>query len=149
LYRLIFLKETVMQAVSARLRILVALLAAMGSGPVLAKLPPLTPEQEQAAAAKKQQAAEQAAREKQQLAAAMDRLAARWRERAAANGWNLASPTPVAAILGFNTSAAQSSGSGQPGGQLGEDTDDLRIRSEKRGTAPASEDVKNPAEKGK
>lgn len=86
-----------------------------------------------------QQAAE---REKQSLADSMDRLAARWRSRAAANGWPQPAPVPVNAAQGFDTSATQSGPSGQPGGRLGPDAGRPLVRSEKSGTAPPSPDVK-------
>jgi type II secretory pathway pseudopilin PulG len=129
----------------------IALALAFGavSGIASARLPSLTPEQEQAAAAKKQQAAAQAEKEKQELAASMDRIASRWRARAAENGWKTNPPTPVAPVPGFNASATQSGPSGQPGGKLGNAAADAPIRSEKSGTAPPSEDVKDPSRKGK
>jgi type II secretory pathway pseudopilin PulG len=114
-----------------------------------AALPPLTPEQEQAAAAKKQQAAAQAEKEKQQLATTMDEIASRWRGSAQKNGWPMNQPTPVSAEAVSNPSAGQAPPSAQPGGRLGAAAADMPVRSEKQGTAPPSEDVKNPAEKGK
>jgi hypothetical protein len=118
------------------------LLFSSAPGLALAKLPPLTPEQEQAAAAKKAQAAAQQEKEKQQLGESMDKIADRWRARAAKEGWKTQSPTAVSAPAGFDASAAQSSSSGQPGGKLGEDAAKAPMRSEKAGTAPPSEDVK-------
>jgi hypothetical protein len=134
---------------SRKLRIAVAMVSALMSGFVAAELPAPTPDQVQAAAAKKQQAAAQAEKEKQELAASMDKIAARWRARAADNGWKTHPPTPVAAVPGIGASEAQSSRSGQPGGRLGDAAADMPIRSEKSGTAPPSEDVKDPAKKGK
>jgi hypothetical protein len=125
--------------------IAIAMLLAALSGMTVAKLPPPTPEQAQAAAAQKAQADAQAEKEKQELAATMDAIAARWRARAAANGWQVHAPTPVAAVQGMNTTAAQSSPSGQPGGQQGSATAQAPVRSEKWGTAPPSADVKPDA----
>ncbi|GAB3538151.1 hypothetical protein GCM10027343_03170 [Noviherbaspirillum agri] len=130
-------------------RFMVALAAACASGMTAAKLPDPSPEQQQAAAAKKQQAAEQAEKEKKELAASMDRISNHWRKRAAEKGWKTHSPTPVQATSGISASGAQSSASGQPGGKQGAAAAKQPIRSEKAGTAPPSEDVKNPAEKGK
>ncbi|HWP18955.1 MAG TPA: hypothetical protein VNO84_07490 [Burkholderiaceae bacterium] len=87
----------------------------------------------------------QAEREKQQLVAAMDRVAARWRERAASEGWQAHPPVPVAGVAGITASQKQSSASGQPGGRLGPAAAAAPVRSEKHGTAPPSEDVKDPS----
>lgn len=138
-----------MQAAYAKLSFVIATLIALPSPAVLAKLPPPTPEQQQAAAAKKEAAAAQAAKEKQELAASMQRVADRWRSRAAAHGWDINPATPIAAPEGFKASETQSSASGQPGGKLGAAAADAPVRSEKAGTAPASADVKDPAKKGK
>lgn len=100
-------------------------------GTAHAKLPALTPEQQQAAEAKKQQAAAQAEKEKQDLAASMEQVADRWRARAGERGWEVHPQVPA--------------GGGQPKAAAPQ----VPVRSEKHGTAPASEDVKNPAEKGK
>lgn len=100
--------------------------------------PSLTAEQTKADAAAK------AEQEKQQLAAAMGRIGQRWRERAAIEGWPANQPTPVEPVAGIEASNQQSSASGQPGGQLGEVARDAPVRSEKLGTAPPSEDVKQP-----
>ncbi len=86
----------------------------------------------------------QAEREKQQLAAAMQRVSQRWRANAATEGWPTHAPTPVEPIAGIEASNRQSSASGQPGGKLGEVARDAPIPSEKLGTAPPSEDVKQP-----
>lgn len=112
--------------------------------PAWAALPDPTPAQQEAAAAKKAAAAAKAEEEKKQLAASMESVAARWRERAESNGWPTHPPTPVAAIPGFNASANQTGPSGQPGGKLGAAAADAPVRSEKSGTAPRSEDVKKP-----
>lgn len=127
-----------------RIAIVIAagLMAGLATGPSAAKLPPPTPEQEQAAAIKKAQADAQKEKEKQELASAMDRIAERWRARAAANNWQSYSPTSVSASAGFAASATQSSVSGQPGGQLGSAAAAAPVRSEKAGTAPRSADVK-------
>jgi len=110
-----------------------------------AKLPPPTPAQQQAQAAKKAADEAQAEQDKQKLAASMDAVVARWRARAAANGWPTHPPLPVAPIAGFNASASQSSRSGQPDGRLGAAAAQAPVRSEKSGTAPPSSDVKQAA----
>lgn len=104
------------------------------AGMASAKLPALTPEQQQAAAVKKEQAAAQAEKEKKDLAASMENIASRWRERAASNGWE---------------THPQVSTTGQPPGGAGNAAPAPPIRSEKAGTAPPSADVKDPAKKGK
>jgi colicin import membrane protein len=108
------------------------------SAPALTVPPPANAKPNDAAA----NAKAQADKEKQELAAAMDRVAERWRRRAAAQGWTMHPPTPVASAAGFDASAQQSSASGQPGGRLGSAARDAPVRSEKRGTAPPSSDVK-------
>ena len=113
--------------------------------PVLAvgKVPAPTPAQAQLAAEKKAQA--QAAAEKDRLAllASMDALAARWRSRAAAEGWELNPAVPVAAPLpALVRPYTQTSSSGQPGGVMGAAAKAAPITSEKSGTAAPSEDVK-------
>jgi type II secretory pathway pseudopilin PulG len=122
-------------------RVRIAALIAMLSASAAAALPPPTPEQAQAAAAKKAQADAQAEKEKQELAASMDAIAARWRERAKANGWPVHPPTPVA-TKGLDAPATQSSSSAQPGGKLGSAAREAPRLSEKSGTAPPSKDVK-------
>ncbi len=133
-----------------RSRILTVLLLGLASGMTLAKLPAPTPEQQQAAAAKKAQAAAQQEKEKQQLTESMDRIAERWRGRAAKEGWKTHPPTPVAAT-GAPTQAAQPTPgqpvAGQPGGTAAAPTMPP-IRSEKFGTAPPSEDVKTNKSSG-
>lgn len=109
-----------------------------------AALPAPTPEEAKAAAEKKAQTETQAEKDKQALAASMDALASRWRERAKANGWQTYPPTPVSAVQGFNASATQSSPSGQPQGRQGAAAQ-LPIRSEKHRTAAPSADVKPPS----
>lgn len=138
-----------MRASFARRHIAFAIVASLIGGVAAAKLPSPTPEQQQAAEAKKQQAAAQTKKEKQELADAMEKVTSRWRTRADAQGWETHPPVPIAQGAGFDASAAQSSPSGQPGGQLGSAAAAAPIRSEKAGTAPPSEDVKNPAKKGK
>jgi len=130
-------------------RSMVAAAIVCASGMAVAKLPDPTPEQQQAAAAKKQQAAEQAEKEKKELAASMERIGTYWRKRAAEKGWKTNPPTAVQATAGISASGAQSSASGQPGGKQGEAAAQAPIRSEKAGTAAPSEDVKDPAKKGK
>lgn len=125
-------------------RIAVGVLCATVAAVAAAKLPPPTPEQAQAAAAKKAQAAAQAEKEKQELAASMAQIAARWRSRAAEQGWTVHAPTPVEPVAGFKASETQSGASGQPGGRIGPaaQQEQAPIRSEKLGTAPPSADVK-------
>lgn len=134
---------------NAILHFTMAVLAAGIAGVASARLPDPTPEQQAAAAAKKQQAAEQAEKEKKELAAAMDRIGAYWRKRAAEQGWKTHPPTQVQATAGITASGTQSGPSGQPGGKQGEAAAQMPVRSEKAGTAPPSEDVKDPAKKGK
>lgn len=127
----------------------IMLAACAGAGMAFAALPAPTPAQAQAAAEKKAKDEAQAEKDKQELAAAMDAVAARWRARAAQNGWQTYPPTPVAAKQGFNASANQSGPSGQPEGRQGAAAQ-APIRSEKLGTAPPSADVKpDPASKPK
>ena len=126
-------------------RIAALLLLGSVSGMALAKLPAPTPEQQQAAAAKKAQAAVQQEKEKQQLSESMDRIAERWRGRAAKEGWKTHPATPVTAQTGAPTQAAQPAPgqpvAGQAAGSAAAPTMPP-IRSEKFGTAPPSEDVK-------
>ena len=73
-----------------------AILLFSGASVALAKLPPPTPQQVAEQAAKKAMADAEAAHGKQALEAAMDRIAARWRGRAAAQGWRRHAPTAIA-----------------------------------------------------
>ncbi|MDB5838669.1 MAG: hypothetical protein JWQ23_621 [Herminiimonas sp.] len=116
-------------------RMAIALMAGIVCSAAVAKLPALTPEQQQAEAAKKEQAKAQAEKEKQELAASMEKIAARWRGRAAANGWQTHPQMSVTA--------------GPPASSAGNAAASLPVRSEKAGTAPPSADVKDPAKKGK
>lgn len=134
---------------AGRFIIRLGMLATIGAGTAVAALPAPSPAQQQAAAVKKQQAAEQTAREKQELAASMEQVATRWRTRAAASGWQVHPPTPVAPAAGIGASAAQAGSAGQPAGKLGAAAASAPVRSEKLGTAPPSADVKDPAKKGK
>ena len=93
-----------------------------------AALPAPTPAQQQAAAAKKAAADAQAAKDKQELAASMDAVTARWRARAASQGWKAHAPIAIAAAT--PAAAAAPAGAAVP------------IKSEKLGTAPPSTDVK-------
>lgn len=113
--------------------------------PVLAvgKLPAPTPAQAQLAAEKKAQAQAAAEKDKLALNAAMDALAARWRGRAATEGWELNPPVAVAAPLpALAQPVTQAGASGQPGGVMGSAAKNAPITSEKSGTAVASKDVK-------
>ncbi len=74
----------------------------------------------------------------------MDQVANRWRTRAAASGWDVHPPTPVAPASGIGAPAAQA----EPASKLGAAAT-APVRSEKLGTAPPSADVKDPAKKGK
>jgi hypothetical protein len=107
------------------------------AAPAWAKLPPKTPAEVQAAAAKKAQADAQAAREKQELGVSVDYVTAQWRRRAAAMGWKVNPPVTVTPA-GLTQPAAQSSASGQPGGQLGAAARQAPKPSAKAGTAPPS-----------
>lgn len=78
-------------------RAILTMWLALAAGAAQAALPPPTPAEAAAQAAKKAAADAQAAKDKQALLATMDMLAARWRSRAAANGWPLHAPTPVVA----------------------------------------------------
>jgi colicin import membrane protein len=99
-----------------------ALALALSAAAAHAALPPPTPAQQEAAAAKKAAAEAQAAKDKASLAASMDALTARWRARAAQQGWKAHAPIAIA--------AAAPAAAGAP------------IKSEKLGTAPPSTDVK-------
>lgn len=127
------LKQRIQQAAAPALAMVTLLTCVQAA----AKLPPPTPQQQEAAAAKKAQAAAQSEKEKQELTASMDKLAARWRAKAAANGWKTHSPVAVAPAGSSGTAPA-----GAPGATT------TPVRSEKLGTAAPSEDVKNPAKKG-
>jgi hypothetical protein len=125
----------------------VAMTAALISslpGAAWAVLPAPTAAQQEAQAAKKAAADAQAEQDKQKLAASMDAVTARWRARAASNGWPTHPPTAVAPVAGFNASANQSGSSGQPGGRQGAAAAQAPVRSEKSGTAVPSSDVKQP-----
>jgi predicted small lipoprotein YifL len=89
------------------------------------------------APAAKPDAAAQAEKAKQELAASMDQVASSWRAAAAKHGWPTHAPTPVAPAAGIAASAAQQGGASPP-----------PVKSEKSGTAPASEDVKRPKPPG-
>jgi colicin import membrane protein len=117
----------------------------------MAKLPPPSPAQLEAAAAKKAQAQVAADKDKAALLAAMDAIAARWRTRAASEGWKVNAPVAIAApapaLLQPNTQAGPS---GQPGGVMGQAARAQPIVSEKSGTAAPSADGKKaptPAQK--
>lgn len=130
-------------------RTLAVLLLALGSSAARSALPAPTPAKQQADAAAQQHAAVEAAKVKQELAASMDQVAARWRARAAKDGWPTHPPITVDAQAGLSPAASQSTASGQPGGRLGSAAASLPVRSEKSGTAPPSADVKDPSKKGK
>jgi hypothetical protein len=70
------------------------------AGAAVAALPPPSPAQAQAAAAKKAEADAKAEQEKQRLAARMDAVSARWRQRAASEGYKIKPPVVVASGTG-------------------------------------------------
>lgn len=105
------------------LRVGLAVLIAATAGVSSAKLPSSTPAQAEAAAAKKAQAAAQAEKDKQAMVASMDAIALRWRSAAAAKGWQVNAPTPVAAPV---AAIAMPATGAAPG------------RDEKSGVAPAT-----------
>ena len=74
--------------------------------------PAPTPAQQQAAAAKKAAADADAAKAKEQLAASMDAVSARWRSRAASQGWKTNPPVAIAAAP---APAAAPGAAGAPG----------------------------------
>jgi hypothetical protein len=122
----------------SRLRYMsIAALLCVVSASAAATLRPPTPEHAQAE------------KEKQELAAAMEAIAARWRERAKANGWPVYPPTPVATKQALDAPATQSGSSAQPGGKLGSAAREAPRPSEKSGTAPPSKDVKTKPANGK
>lgn len=131
-----------------------ALVAActLAGTPAHAALPAPTPAQQQAAAAKKAQADAQAAQDKARLADSMDALSARWRARAAAQGWRTHPPVAIASAAAGTGTAASAAATGtpadghapagQPEGKLTPAGAAAPMRSEKHGTAPPSRDVK-------
>jgi hypothetical protein len=114
---------------------------ALAAAAAHAALPAPTPAQQQAAAAKKAAADAQAAKDKQELAATMDAITARWRARAAAQGWKTHAPIAIAAAAG-PAAAPAAVPAGQPDGKLTAAGAAAPIKSEKLGTAPPSTDVK-------
>jgi hypothetical protein len=151
-----------------KLSMAAVLAAAFAAGTAWAALPPQTPAQQQAAAAKKAQADAQTAKDKESLAASMDAVAARWRARAAQQGWKSHAPVAIAAAPAAPAVAAGAANpaSGTPpvsraaeaannvalgatpgGGAAPRSPEALAaakvpVKSEKLGTAPASRDVK-------
>jgi hypothetical protein len=137
-----------------------AAVTAAAAGTAWAALPPPTPAQQQAAAAKKTQADAQTAKDKESLAASMDALAARWRARAAQQGWKSHPPVAIAAAApapapgtvaatgatappGNNPILGSAPGGGAaPGSPEALAAAKVPVKSEKHGTAPASQDVK-------
>ena len=142
--------------------------AGMGlAGTALAALPPPSPVQAQAAAAKKAEADAKATQEKERLAATMENLSTRWRQRAASEGYKIVPPTALAGATSMAPAAASDvtpPGAGIPApapanaapgtaaaapatGAAPRSVHALRsamvpIKSEKLGTARPSEDVK-------
>ncbi len=86
-------------------------------------------------ASKEAEAKAKAEKEKQQLAAAMDRVAQRWQETAAQRGWQTESADSSGGMNGMSRGQSETSAIGLP----------TVVRSEKLGTAPPSEDIKQPA----
>jgi len=150
-------------------RAMATLLLAGGLGlaaNALAALPAPSPAQAQAAAAKKAEADAKAAQEKERLAASMDRVSARWRQRAASEGYKIvpppvaaAAPVPLVAASDVTPPAAgvpaAAPANAAPGtaaaspatGAAPRSVHALRsatvpVKSEKLGTARPSEDVK-------
>ena len=121
-----------------------ALALALSAATAHAALPPPTPAQQEAAAAKKAAADAQAAKDKASLAASMDAIAARWRGRAAAQGWKTHAPVAIAAAApaAIGGPAQVAAPAGQPEGKLTPAGAAAPIKSEKHGTAPPSTDVK-------
>lgn len=91
-----------------------------------------TPEQQAAAEKKKADAAAQAERDKKTLAESIERVSGHWRQRAQSQGWTVHPQVAVQQPPGTPPPAAATPQ--QPS----------VIRSEKHGTAPPSEDVKQP-----
>lgn len=104
----------------------------LACGQARATLPPPTPQQAAAAAAKKAQADAQAQQDKAALLQSMDSVSARWRARAAKEGWSTHAPIAVAAPAAAVTAPATPPQARTAG----------PVRSEKLGTAPPSADVK-------
>jgi colicin import membrane protein len=121
-----------------------ALALALSAATAHAALPAPTPAQQQAAAAKKAAADAQAAKDKQELATAMDAIVARWRGRAAQQGWTTHAPVAIAAAApaAAGAPAQGAAPAGQPEGRLTPAGAAAPIRSEKLGSAPPSADVK-------
>jgi len=121
-----------------------------------AALPQPIPAQQQAAAAKKAAADAQAAKDKASLAASMDAVTARWRTRAAQEGWKthpavaIAAAAPAAAPAAGGAPVTTAGPATAPPGTLGAGATTVAgqtaanpgVKSEKLGTAPPSEDVK-------
>lgn len=131
--------------IAARMPVLALVLAsALAGTQAVAALPAPTPAQQQAAAAKKAQADAQAAKDKALLSASMDAVSARWRSRAAAQGWRTHPPVAIAAAApaAINAPAEGRAPAGQPDGKLTPAGAAAPMRSEKHGTAPPSTDVK-------
>ena len=137
------------------------------AGAALAALPPPSPVQAQAAAAKKAEADAKAAQEKERLAASMENISTRWRQRAASEGYKIVPPTaldgaapmppvaasdvtppeagiaaPAPANAAPNTAAAAAATGAAPRSVHALRAAMVPIKSEKLGTARPSEDVK-------
>ncbi len=138
-----------------------------------AALPPPTPAQAQAAAAKKAEADAKAAKDKEALAKSIDAVSARWRSRAAGQGWKVNAPVAIAAAPaaapGAKPGAVTPPAAGVPAGAPSAATPGTRgaapatgaaprspqalqaanvpVKSEKLGTAAPSTDVKKAPSK--
>jgi colicin import membrane protein len=120
-----------------RSKSLYAIALLLTAGLAHATLPPPTPQQAAAAAQKKAQADAQAQQDKEKLVQSMDNVTARYRARAAKEGWTTHPPVAVtapAAALAAPATATAAAPSGQPATGP--------VKSEKLGTAPPSTDVK-------
>jgi len=111
----------------------------LAAGLAHATLPPPTPQQAAAAAQKKAQADAQAQQDKEKLSQSMDNVAARYRARAAKEGWTTHPPVAVAAPAAALAAPATAADTGAAASGVPATGP---VRSEKLGTAPASTDVK-------
>ncbi|GGY87035.1 hypothetical protein GCM10007388_20430 [Pseudoduganella plicata] len=116
---------------------LLALSLLLAAGLAHATLPPPSPQQAAAAAQKKAQADAQAQQDKEKLIQSMDGIAARYRARAAREGWTTHPPVAVAA-----PSAALSAPAVATGMAPSKQPATGPVRSEKLGTAAPSADTK-------
>jgi hypothetical protein len=134
-------------------RFVQSLLLAAGlmlAGSALATLPKPTPAQAEAAAAKKADADAKAAKEKEALLATMDKVSDRWKSRAASEGWKIKPPVVAPGSVSINAApgveTVAAGGPPVPGATPlsphALNAANLPVKTEKAGTAIASEDVK-------